>query len=108
MPGNISNEIKRLLPVVLVVHPLEINPVLEHAHGHDGEGEHGRSGLEMSAERLVGIREGDMGMDTSVNHVAVHAGDVGRAGGILHKDVFGGKSAVTHRMVMITFYRANA
>ena len=65
----------------------EIEAWIENADCHDGEREYGRTWLQMTAERLVGIGERQVCVDFTVDDIAVHADEIGRSGWVFDERV---------------------
>src|SRR5207244_2673534 len=73
-PDSACNEVaflKEHSTVRLIVHPAQIDAVVQHADRHDGEGEHRCARFEMPPECLIGVSKRDMCMQLAVDNVAI-------------------------------------
>jgi hypothetical protein len=63
--------------------------------------EDARSGLQMTPQRFVGTSKGYLWVNGAIDHVAIHAHNVVRAGEVLHADVFRWEGSVAHNMIVV-------
>src|SRR5437879_1890991 len=96
------------LPVRLIVQSAQIQAVGQHSDRDDGEGKYRGTGFQVSTKCFVWVGQGNVGVDFSAHHVAVHTGYISRRRGVLHEYVLGGEGAITDLVYLVVPNRSGA